>query len=253
VHLAVVDRMLERIGCTEADLACGPHPPLGLTVAREVTERRTTLTPRWSNCSGKHAGMLALARHHGWPTQGYEVSGHPVQDRLLQSVAKWTGVAADGIWRGVDGCTTVCYGLPLRNMALAYARFATTADPAAVTVRDAMLAQPRLIAGEGRLCTDLMRVAPGRIIAKIGAEGVYCVAIPGTGLGIALKVEDGDMRSCVVALMGLLRRLGAGVTGLDLPENGPLAAHDRFPIHNTRGVATGELRSAGAVRFSAPS
>ncbi|HEX9164792.1 MAG TPA: asparaginase, partial [Gemmatimonadales bacterium] len=75
VHLAVAERFLARIGCAEDDLACGPHPPLGSAVAREVADRRTPLTPRWSNCSGKHAGMLALARAHGWPTGGYEQAG----------------------------------------------------------------------------------------------------------------------------------------------------------------------------------
>ena len=87
-HLEVTDRMLAAIGCTEADLACGPHPPLGPRVAKRGGARGVHLTPRWSNCSGKHAGMLALARHRNWPTQGYEVAGHPVQDRLLTAISR---------------------------------------------------------------------------------------------------------------------------------------------------------------------
>jgi L-asparaginase II len=248
-HLAVAERFLARIGCTEDDLACGSHPPLGSAVAREVAERRTTLTPRWSNCSGKHAGMLAIARSHGWPLPGYEQIGHPVQQRLLSTVAEWAGVPADQITLGVDGCTTVCYALPLRAMALAYARLAASDRPAARLVRDAMLAHPDLVAGTGRYCTEVMTALPGRLIAKIGAEGVYSAGLPGSGIGVALKIEDGDMRCAPLALHGVLRQLLAW-----LGEGGFPAAFDQAwdpqPIRNTRGQVTGESRSAGVLRFS---
>lgn len=249
VHLAVVERFLARIGCAEADLACGPHPPLGPAVAREVTDRGTVLTPRWSNCSGKHAGMLALARHRGWPTDGYYAEGHPVQNRLLEAVVRWTGVPRDQILLAVDGCTTLCYGLPVRAMALAYARLAVSGEPAAVAVREAMLQHPDLVAGESRFCTDLMRAMPGEIIAKIGAEGIYSVSIPAAGLGITLKVEDGDMRASAVALLGLLRRL-QGPLGLPrVPAEG-LGAYESVSIRNTREVVTGVFEAAGDLHFS---
>jgi L-asparaginase II len=248
VHLAVAERFLARIGCAEDDLACGPHPPLGAAVARDVAEKHTVLTPRWSNCSGKHAGMLALARHHGWPTAGYQVDGHPVQDRLLQAIARWTGVPREQIVLAVDGCGTLCYALPLRGMALAYARLGVSAEPAAVAVRHAMLSHPDLIAGEGRLCTDLMRALPGQIIAKIGAEGIYSATVPSAGLGITLKVEDGDMRASAVALIGLLRKGLARLGGPALPRAG-LEAYEDVPITNTRGVVTGTFRASGDLQF----
>jgi L-asparaginase II len=142
IHVALALRLLEKIGCTERDLACGPHPPLSPAVAEQVIRDGTTLTAAWSNCSGKHAGMLALARHHGWPTAGYERAGHPVQQRLLSEIARWTGVPEASVVCAVDGCATVCYGVPLRAMALAYARFGTAEADAPARLRSAMMEHP---------------------------------------------------------------------------------------------------------------
>ncbi len=242
-------RMLAAIGCAEGDLACGPHAPLSTAVHERALRSGTELTPAWSNCSGKHSGMLALARHHGWPTAGYERAGHPVQERILDEVVRWTGASRDSVILGVDGCTTVCFGMPLRAMALGYARFGVTEEPAASRVRAAMQAHPELVGGPRRLCTDLIRETGGRIIAKIGAEGVYSAAWPELGLGLTLKVADGDMRSAQVALLGVLARLAAR---FDLPL--PLAAlssHAAPVIRNTKQEPTGSLRAAGDLRFHA--
>ena len=246
-QVALARRMLEAISCTEADLACGPHTPLSSAVYESALRAGTTMTAAWSNCSGKHSGMLALARHHGWPTAGYERAGHPAQDRILDEVARWTGLPRESLVLGVDGCTTVCFGLPLRAMALAYARFGVSGEPAAVRVRNAMLAHPHLVGGTGRLCTDLMRETAGRVLAKIGAEGVYSAAWPELGLGLTLKVEDGDMRSAQVALLGVLAQLDAEF-GAQLPLAG-LTSQAAPVIRNTRQVPTGVLRSAGDLRF----
>jgi L-asparaginase II len=249
VHVAIALRMLEKIGCTEGDLACGPHPPLSAAVADQVQRNGITLTPAWSNCSGKHAGMLALARHHGWPTAGYERAGHPVQQRLLSEIARWTGVAEAKIACAVDGCTTVCYGVPLSAMALAYARFATANEDAPARAWTAMTGHPRLVAGSGRVCTELMAAAPGRLVAKVGAEGVYSAALREPGLGVAIKVEDGDGRSAQVALLEVLRQLGRRLA-LRLPLDA-LAGFTSPPILNTRGEQTGSLRASGRLRFAA--
>jgi L-asparaginase II len=240
-------RMLAAIGCNEEDLACGPHPPLSSAVNERVHREGITMTPAWSNCSGKHSGMLALARHHGWPTAGYERAGHPAQDRILDEVSRWTGVAPESIVLGVDGCTTVCFAMPLRALATAYARFGVSEEPAAVRVRQAMQSHPELVGGTGRLCTDLMRETEGRVIAKIGAEGVYSAAWPELGLGLTLKVADGDMRSAQVALLGVLARLATRF-GAALPL-AALASHAEPVIRNTRKEATGSLRSAGDLHF----
>ncbi len=252
VHLAVARRMLERIGCSESDLACGPHPPLGQAVAEEVLRRGTPMSPRWSNCSGKHAGMLALARHHGWPVAGYERAGHPVQDRILVEVERWTGVPAASVVLAVDGCTATCFGLPLRAMALAYARLAGDGGEPAARLRAAMGAHPQLVAGTGRFDTELIRATGGRILAKVGAEGVYGACVVPAGLGIAVKVEDGDMRSAPVALAAVLGALLRVAPYAGAEEAAPvLERFGRNPIHNTRSEPTGEVSAAGAVQFSA--
>ena len=249
IHLDVVERFLRRIGCEERELACGPHPPLGVAVAEMVARTGMTLTPRWSNCSGKHAGMLALARHRGWQTEGYEKAGHPVQERMLDEVERWTGVPRAHIGLGVDGCTAVCFALPLRGMATSYARFATSDEPAAARIRLAMMEHPHLIAGAGRFCTQLGLVWPGGVIAKVGAEGVYSAALPGTGHGIALKVEDGDMRAAPAALLAVLRQLLGRMDPAGAERLAPLVPRAELPTRNTRGAVTGVLRAAGELRF----
>jgi L-asparaginase II len=146
-HLATTDSILNKLGLPESALACGPHTPLSAVVAEDIARRGIKPTPRWSNCSGKHAGMLALALHHGWPTEGYNTLGHPVQERILAEVTRWTQVARDDLFTAVDGCNTVCFGLPLRGMAAGYAAFATAPDSAPTRLREAMTGNPEMVGG----------------------------------------------------------------------------------------------------------
>ncbi|MEO8139383.1 MAG: asparaginase [Gemmatimonadota bacterium] len=251
VHLEVAEGMLKKVGLTERALACGTHPPLSPAVAEQVLRQGIVMTPKWSNCSGKHAGMLALARTHGWPIEGYEREGHPLQQRILTEVVRWTDCPAESMRFGVDGCTVVCFGLPLRGMARAYARFGRSEEPAAVRLREAMAAFPELIAGQGRLETDLGHATRGAVIAKVGADGIYCAALPHPGLGIALKVHDGDMRSSAPALLAVLRELGARYAlGFELAALSPeVMRHAELPTLNTRGARTGVTRVQGALQF----
>lgn len=253
VHVATAQGMLAKLALPERALACGPHVPLSPVVAERVLREHVTMTPAWSNCSGKHAGMLALALAHGWPLEGYERLEHPVQQRILAEICRWSDLRPDQLGLGVDGCTAVSVALPLRAMALAYARFGVSDEPAAVRLREAVTAHPAMLAGEGRLCSDLLAAAGPRIFAKVGADGVYSATIPGARLGLALKVEDGEMRSAAPALMALLLWLGRTVDlGFDpaaLP--GTVLRHAALPLLNTRGAETGTLRAAGAPHFLA--
>ncbi len=250
-HLETVDQFMAKVGVGESDLACGIHPPISPDVAKAVLCGTSTMTPKWSNCSGKHTGMLALAKHHGWPLAGYHAQGHPVQERILDVVTQWTGVARGEIRTAPDGCTAVCFALPLRNMALAYARLGASDDAAPRRITRAMMTHPFLVAGTGRLCTDLMAGWPGNIVAKIGADGIYCAALRWLGLGVALKVEDGDMRASAVALLDVLRQVLERRAAAEFATYSlePLTAYARPPIVNTRGVVTGELRPAGTLQF----
>jgi L-asparaginase II len=219
-----------------------------------VTRAGTRLTPRWSNCSGKHTGLLALARHHGWPVEGYQRAGHPVQERVLREVERFSGVPREEIVLSVDGCTTVCFGLPIRGMALAYARFGTSSDPACARLWGAITSHPLLIAGTGRFDTELMQAWPGEVFAKVGAEGIYSAAVPSRGWGITIKVEDGGWRAAPLALLavvrGLLEREGERGGGEVAAILGRLAGYVEPPILNTRDEPVGVTRVAGELRFS---
>ncbi len=234
-----VRELLAKIGCSERDLLCGPHPPLSERVAQDYHSRGVRLTPVYSNCSGKHAGMLALARHHGWPTAFYTRLEHPVQQRCLAEVSRWTDVPREAIQTAVDGCGVVCFALPLRNMALAYAKLGERgAGSGPLRLATAMLHHPELIAGDGRPCTEIMRAHPGRVIAKVGAEGVYCALLVGEGLGVALKVADGHGLASALAMAAALEELGLR----PLPPSLSVRAN-----LNTRGEPVGELRVNGGL------
>ena len=239
-QVARVRELLGKIGCSERDLLCGPHQPLSDRVAQDYQTRGVRLTAIYSNCSGKHAGMLALARHHGWPTEFYTRLEHPVQQRCLAEVSRWTEVPAAEIKTAVDGCGVVCFGLPLKNMALAYARLGPDAGASHLASRivEAMLRHPELIAGEGRPCTEMMRAHPARVITKVGAEGVYCALLPQERLGLALKVTDGHAVASALAMAAVLEELGLR------PRPASLTAR---PSVNTRGETVGELRVNGGL------
>ena len=246
-QVARVRELLGKIGCSERDLLCGPHPPLSDRVAQDYQSRGIRLTAVYSNCSGKHAGMLALARHHGWPTEFYTRLEHPVQQRCLTEVSRWTDVSVAEIKTAVDGCGVVCFGLPLRNMAWAYAKLGSREPGAGSSsplpapcsrIVESMIRHPELIAGEGRPCTEMMRAHPGRVITKVGAEGVYCALLTQQGLGVALKVVDGHAIASALAMAAALEALGLR------PRPASLAAR---PNVNTRGETVGELRVNGGL------
>jgi L-asparaginase II len=276
-QIAIVGRLLQRIGLREDDLACGPHRPLSADFtlpqpfplrARQRTDTREPLTvppptsdvraaptgyrtsgddhrgSLASNCSGKHTGMLALARHRGWETAGYHEGTHPVQQRCRESVAQWTAIAVRDLGEGVDGCGVVAFAMPVRRLALAYARLVASADAAPRAIVQAMTGHPELVAGEGRPCTALMRAYPGRLLAKVGAEGVYGAALTERRLGIGIKIEDGHNWAAVVALWAALQQLG-----LDPPVLDTVPQFAAIPVFNTRGETVGNLRARGTITF----
>lgn len=249
IHREVGARWLDALGLTERDLACGGHPSLWPALADKMIHDDVIPTPLYSNCSGKHSSLLALARLHGWPTGGYEESGHPVQQRVAATLAKWTGVNESALVWGVDGCTAAAVALPLRAMAVAYARLGTSDESAMRTIRDAMMSEPHLVAGTDRLDTLLMQAWPGRVAAKIGAEGVYSAALPELELGIALKVEDGDMKSAGIALVSVLDAITARFGGEhDWPGDALQPWRDPA-IRNTRREATGHFGTLGGLVY----
>jgi len=248
-HREIAADWLARIGVPESALSCGGHPSLSTRVAEAMIRDGVTTTPIWSNCSGKHAAMLGLAVLHGWPLEGYADPGHPVQTAIANSISLWSGVGLDRLAWGVDGCTAAAVATPLTALALAWARLGVTDDAAMVVIREAMLDHPELVAGTDRFDTVLMSSWQRRILAKVGAEGVYAAAIPELRLGVALKVEDGDMRVAAQALVSVLHALlGHVAPERDWPW--PSLAHWYEPeIRNTRGDVVGQTISRGLLRF----
>src|SRR5882762_2278253 len=230
-QVTLVREFLQRIGCSERDLMCGAHRPLSDAVAKDYETRGVRLTAVYSNCSGKHAGMLGLAKYHGWPTEFYARIEHPVQQRCLAAISEYTDVATKEVGVAVDGCGVACFALPLRNMALAYTRI-----PAAIL--EAMTLHPELLAGEGRPCTEMMRAHPGRVVAKVGAEGVYSALLVRESLGVTLKVEDGHSVASALAIASVLAELGLK------PQPASLLTK---PITNSRGETVGEMRVNGGL------
>jgi L-asparaginase II len=240
-HLEAATSMLHKIGVDAEALVCGPHPPLHEQTRRDLAEEGLEPLRLHNNCSGKHLGMLALARARGWETVGYNRPEHPVQGRILSEVARWAGIPLEAIGLGTDGCGAVCFALPLRQMAAAYANLAAAAragEREATYVVGAMTNYPEMVAGEGRLCTDLMEQTAGRVFAKAGAEGLYCVGVPGAELGVVMKVEDGSSRAVAPAILSILRQLDL----ISEDDLGALWSHAYPDVYNTCGELVGQVR-----------
>ncbi len=213
-HVETVRGILSKVGLSEDHLACGVHQPLcRLQAARLLREDRPP-TPLYNNCSGKHAGMLAICAHLGLPVDGYWRPAHPVQRMMRAVVAEVSGFPEGRIVVGADVCGVCVFGLPLENMALAYARLVTPGalpparSAAAARVVEAMVNHPEMVGGTGRLCTELIKAGGGRIIGKEGADGVYCAAVREAGIGLAVKVEDGNPRALGPSVVAALDQLG---------------------------------------------
>ena len=256
-HVRTVQAVLRAGGLTREVLACGEAAPSDVETAQRLVRDGEPASSIRHNCSGKHAGMALHAKAAGWPVETYWEPNHPIQRLALETVALLTDTPVDRIATATDGCGVVTFGLPLRGLALAFARLT---DPSAVAdealrralerIRDAMMAHPELIAGERReLDTALMRVAPGRVVSKGGAEGVQAVGVLAGGraqnseaAGLAIKIEDGDRarRGRNVATVEALRQLGV----LDEQAVERLAEFATPPIRDPRGDVSGQVRPA---------
>jgi L-asparaginase II len=247
VHVELAAEMLARIGLGETDLKCGAHLPFHDPTAKEMIRTGEWPTQLHNNCSGKHAAMLAFAVHIGADIKTYEHFEHPIQQKILECVAEFTGIPKEQINPGVDGCAAPNFALPVSAMARSFARLVHPPDSIDEDTRRAcrrvvsvMSDNPHLIGGTDRLDTLVMEAARCPMISKVGAEGVYLAAVVlsdrwKTGLGIAFKIEDGeDNRARPVVAVELLRRLGI-LDKTDLTEISPM------PVKNRRGDIVGRV------------
>lgn len=223
-HVEAVRSILGKIGLDESYLACGVHRPTDGRQAEKLVREGRPVTPVYNNCSGKHAGMLAYALHMGYPVENYVDASHPVQVDMHAAVAEMCGLHAKEVTVGVDGCGVAVFGMPLANMAYAYARFSMPDTmpekfrEAGIRVRAAMTEFPVMVGGDKDFSTRLMQALPGKIVAKGGAEGLMCFAMLDKGIGVCIKVEDGSARALPVAIAEVLNQLGVGTAGADNSE-----------------------------------
>ncbi len=242
VHVSRVAGMLARIGCTAADLQCGVHPPLHLAPGDPAPPEG--IGPLHHNCSGKHTGFLAWCRHHGAPCAAYLNPDSPVQREVRRAVAACAGVGESALVGATDGCDAPTYALPLHCLARAYARLAARPGgrpfaPELDRLFRAMTGHPYLVAGSGRNDSFLMTRRPGELVAKGGAEGVQALGLRLRGIGIAVKIADGNSRAAGLATFEALLQLGVLDAG-DL--DGAPAALAR-ELRNAPGRVTGEARA----------
>lgn len=253
-HTALVADMLARAGATPADLECGAHAPFDEAARRELARGGEAPSALHNNCSGKHAGFIALARHLGVPVAGYAAPDHAVQQAVAAALAALTGIALGPEIRGTDGCSIPAFAMPLAALARAFARLATgeglppARAAAAARLVGAAAAHPDLVAGEGRFDTAAMRLLGPRAFVKSGAEGVLCAAVPERGLGIALKADDGASRAAEAAMAATL----AAMLELGEAEVDGLARLRAPPVRTRRGAAVGEVRPASALAEALP-
>ena len=215
IHTRAVMAWLDRMGLSLDDLECGSHWPTYRPAERALAEKGLQPTNAHNNCSGKHTGFLATALHLGEDHKGYIKLDHPVQKRLVKILEEFTEIDLSKAPVGIDGCSIPTLGIPLDRAALAIAKFANpeklpeSRRLACKRIQTAITNEPTMMAGSDRLCTALNGSAKGKVVAKVGAEGVYLAALPDLGLGIALKCVDGTTRAAEVALGGILEDLGA--------------------------------------------
>ena len=253
-HIETVAAWLERIGLDQSDLECGPYWPMNEDASRALAARGQTPTAIHNNCSGKHAGFLATAVHKGEKTKGYVRFEHPVQQRILGTLEAMCGLDLGDAPRGIDGCAIPTIAIPLENLAWGMARFGAPGElsdsraAACRRIAGAMAAEPFMVAGTGRYCTEIMQVTGGAALVKTGAEGVFCAALPQFGLGVALKCDDGAGRAAEVMLSAVLRHIGV----LDDPMEAKLAARITAPVTNRSGRHVGDVRAAAYIKADPP-
>ena len=258
IHTELAASMLRKIGLGPEALKCGAHEPYGAEAAQALRDRGEQPNALHNNCSGKHAGMLALATHLGAEIETYDRPENPVQKAIAETVSRFSGISVTDMAVGVDGCGAPIFGITVKAMAVAYARlvspppsFDTTTHAACERIVRVMNAHPELIGGtSNRLDTELMRATPGRLVSKVGAEGVYTAGINPckewpNGFGLALKIEDGDdNRARPTVVLESLRQL-------DVLRDESLEALSKyafFPVRNRRGDMVGEVIASFALR-----
>jgi L-asparaginase II len=243
-HVRVARSMLAKAGNAEELYECGAHWPGEVHALHAMVRQGKEPGAIHNNCSGKHAGMLALARQLDVDPNGYTTVSHPVQQAVAKTIGELCDIDLSHQPCGIDGCSVPTWAIPLRNLALGFARFASgtgfapARKAAAQRIIAAVRAYPYMVAGTGRFCTRLMTEVP-RVFVKTGAEGVFCGCVPHAGIGVALKCDDGATRASEAAMAAVL----AGLDAWTDRERSKLQSFAHADLNNWRKLQVGELRT----------
>lgn len=259
MHTQGVARMLASAGNDPSQLQCGCQIPGWYAALGHVAPEGLQGTPIEHNCSGKHAGFLADCRLHAERIENYLDPWSPVQRRVASAVAEITGLEESALTTGTDGCSAPNFALPLSRLAFAYARLAQgrsapragdTVGEALGVLFDAMTGHPELVSGTARSDLALMSFAPGDWVTKIGADGTQAIGVRSAGIGIAIKIADGNRDALYCAVIETLRQLGlfdaANGTAGGIPES--LARWRGPELRNARGLTTGRMSARFKLR-----
>ncbi|MEM7122154.1 MAG: asparaginase [Pseudomonadota bacterium] len=251
VHVVAVREWLLRLGLSVTDLECGTHDPYDVDAMHDLYRAQGSAGPEHNNCSGKHTGLLTICRHKDVAPTGYLDIDHPAQAEVCATKAAMCDVDLANANIAIDGCGVPTIAMPLHALALGMARLAdpsglsdARADACRAVVR-AIADHPVMVAGTKRFCTALLRAGRGRFVSKTGAEGVYCAAWPEHGLGVAIKIDDGDAegRARAITIAHVLRQLGA----LDDQGWQTLKGLGQSTLRNWAGTGVGALRPTEAL------
>jgi L-asparaginase II len=238
-HVRVAESMLAKSGHSAENLACGAHWPIAEDAMHDMVRLGQVPSALHNNCSGKHAGMLALAHLLRAPSEGYVDPDHPVQRRIAKTISRLCDCDLSKQACGIDGCSVPTWAIPLRNLATGFARFCTSESTPAQQIIQAVRAHPYLVAGRDRFDTRLMREVP-RAFVKTGAEGVYGACVPHAGIGIALKIDDGASRASQLAIAAVLAQLDVWTES----EREQLKKHSNGVLLNRRGLEIGRRQAS---------
>lgn len=236
-HVRVARSMLQKAGENEAHYECGSHWPTEIHARHDLVRAGSEPLQVHNNCSGKHAGMLALSRQLGADPKDYVKIEHSVQQAVAKAIADYCDVDVGTLTWGIDGCSVPTWAYPLSNMALGFAKLTETATGKRII--EAVRKHPFMVAGTNRFDTKLMQAVP-RVFVKTGAEGVYCGCIPHAHLGLALKCDDGASRASEIAMASLLASLDVWTA----EEKETLKSFTHVELKNWRKIDVGDIYAA---------
>jgi L-asparaginase II len=250
IHTDTVKSILKKISLSEKNLQCGVHIPHYYTANNIIPPPGKKFTQLNHNCSGKHAGMLALCVYFGWDIKNYRDPNHPAQKMILKAISEICHYPEKKIGIGIDGCGVPVHSMPLYYMALGFSNLVNYSSEEPKTTRayeltvDSMKKYPEMVSGEGRSDLALAEASDGNIIAKAGGEALSCSGILSKGWGMAVKIADGGQRAIGPAVIETLRQMGL----LSRKQIGRMNKFSHPIIKNFRGDEVGFVKAEFKLR-----